>query len=115
MTFGQRLRVLRKAHQLTQRDLAAAVGVDFTYISKIENGKTPRLPSEALIRRLAVILETDPGELLDSAGKLDLRQLQRIAKDEPQAGVLLRRIQSGQLTRNQWHQIGKILEQGDGR
>ncbi len=39
MQFGQRVRVLRKQHNLTQRELAAKLGVSFTYISKVENKK----------------------------------------------------------------------------
>jgi transcriptional regulator with XRE-family HTH domain len=36
MTFGERVRELRKAKNLTLRGLAGQVGVDFTYLSKIE-------------------------------------------------------------------------------
>ncbi len=39
MTFGERVRELRLAKSLTLRDLAPKVGVGFTYISKIENGR----------------------------------------------------------------------------
>ena len=37
MQFGQRIRELRQARNLSQRELAGKVGVTFTYISKIEN------------------------------------------------------------------------------
>jgi len=36
MTFGERIRELRKAKNLTLRDVANRVKVNFTYISKIE-------------------------------------------------------------------------------
>lgn len=36
--FGERLRELRKARWLSLRDVAAFVGVDFTYLSKLELG-----------------------------------------------------------------------------
>jgi transcriptional regulator with XRE-family HTH domain len=39
MTFGERIRELRKASGLTLRALPGKVGVNFTYLSKIENGK----------------------------------------------------------------------------
>ena len=39
MTFGERVRQLRKAKNLTLRDLAAKVKINFTYFSKIENQK----------------------------------------------------------------------------
>ena len=35
--FGQTLRELRRSKKVTQRDLATRVGVDFSYISKVEN------------------------------------------------------------------------------
>lgn len=38
-TFGQTVKKLRKAKKLTQLELAERIGVDFTYISKIENDR----------------------------------------------------------------------------
>ena len=72
MRFGTRLRELRKAKNLSQRDLAVAVKVSFTYISKIENGKLDfgDYPSEDLIRKLAKALDADADELLILAKKV---------------------------------------------
>lgn len=67
--FGERLRELRKARRMSQRDLAEMVEVDFTYISKIENNQTP-LPSATTIHRIAQALDADEGELLLLAGKI---------------------------------------------
>ena len=53
-TFGQKIKRLRKAKKITQSELAESVGVDFTYISKIENDKGIRLPAESTIRKLAI-------------------------------------------------------------
>lgn len=71
-TFGERVRELRKAKGLTLRDLAAKVGVNFTYISKIENQKLSfgEFPSEDLIRSLAKALKGDVNELLLLAEKV---------------------------------------------
>ena len=71
-TFGERVRELRKAKNLSQRDLAAEVEVNFTYISKIENGKLEfsDFPSEKLIRRIAAALDGDVDELLLLADKV---------------------------------------------
>ena len=41
MTFGQRLRELRKEKSMTQKELAAKAKIDFTYLSKIETGVMP--------------------------------------------------------------------------
>ncbi|TET67120.1 MAG: XRE family transcriptional regulator, partial [Dehalococcoidia bacterium] len=53
--FGARLRELRILAGLTQRELAEKIGVDFSYLSKIENGVLPP-PSEKVILRLAEAL-----------------------------------------------------------
>ncbi len=37
MKFGQKVRTLRQAKGLSQRALAPMLGIDFTYLSKIEN------------------------------------------------------------------------------
>ena len=72
MTFGERIRELRKSKNLSQRDLATKVGVNFTYISKIENEKLDfgDYPSEDLIRKLAKALRADADELLILAEKI---------------------------------------------
>src|SRR4051794_7641666 len=72
MTFGQRIRTLRRAKTLSQRDLAERVGLNFTYLSKIENGKLDfaGYPSEETILKLAEALEADPDELLLMAEKI---------------------------------------------
>lgn len=72
MTFGEKIRRLRKALNLSQRDLAGKVKVNFTYISKIENEKLDfgDYPSEELILKLAKALEADTDELLLLAKKI---------------------------------------------
>jgi len=65
--FGAKLRELRKEAGLTLRELAEKVNVNFTYLSKIENGALPP-PSEKVIRQLAETLNADKDELLALAG-----------------------------------------------
>jgi transcriptional regulator with XRE-family HTH domain len=65
--FGTKLRELRKDAGLTLRELADSVGVNFSYLSKIENGVLPP-PSERVIERLARVLNFDKDELLSLAG-----------------------------------------------
>jgi len=67
--FGTRLRELRIQAGLTQRDLSEKVNVDFTYLSKIENGVLPP-PSEKVILKLAEVLNADKDELITLAGKI---------------------------------------------
>ena len=70
--FGERLRELRKAKNLSQRTLGSQVGVSFTYISKVENEKLDfgDYPSEELICKLAKALDVDEDELLILAEKI---------------------------------------------
>ena len=72
MTFGERVRELRKGKNLTLRELAAKLKVNFTYLSKIENQKLSfgEYPSEDLIRKLAKVLDGDVDELLLLAQKI---------------------------------------------
>lgn len=78
MTFGARLRELRKAKNLSQRALADEVGINFTYLSKVESEKLDfaQYPSEDLIRKLASALGGDVDELLLLAKKIpaDIRE-----------------------------------------
>jgi transcriptional regulator with XRE-family HTH domain len=69
-TFGQKLREFRLEKGMTLRALAEAAGVDFTYLSKIENDKVGYLPGAETIRDLAQALEVDAIELLELANKL---------------------------------------------
>ena len=70
-SFGAFLRSLRKQKKRTQRDLAGEVGVDFTYLSKVEN-ETPGFStvSEGTLLRLDEALGTDPDEMMTRAGKV---------------------------------------------
>ena len=66
MTFGEKMRAARKAKGIDLRTLAGVVGVHFTYLSKIENGKLGfgDAPGEGLISKLASALDADADELL---------------------------------------------------
>jgi transcriptional regulator with XRE-family HTH domain len=77
--FGIKLRELRQAKGLTLRGLAEVVGVDFTYLSKIENGKAGYLPGADTIRGIAEALDTDPLDLLRIADKVP-PEMKQIAK-----------------------------------
>lgn len=70
MTFGETIRDLRKANDLTQRELASKVGVSDTYISKIENQRLEHTPSIKTLQKLARALKTDELELMQQASKI---------------------------------------------
>ncbi len=60
--FAKNLKKLRKSRKLTQEKLAELVGVDFRYISFLENAKS--FPSCDLIEKLAAALNIDSSEFL---------------------------------------------------
>ena len=61
--FGEQLRQLRAARQLTQEELAAKAGFSRSYYNEIETGK--RNISLLNLYKLAQCLEVPPSELLD--------------------------------------------------
>lgn len=56
-TIGSRIRAVRTAKGLTQKELGAQVGMPSSRLSKAENGDNP-IPVSALVR-IAKALETD--------------------------------------------------------
>lgn len=60
--FGQKLRELRKQHNLTQKELASMIGVKNSIISFYEVGD--RIPSPEIIRKLAETLHVSADYLL---------------------------------------------------
>lgn len=67
-SFGKRIQELRQAKNLSQRELARKVEMDFGYLSKIENGRMSA-PNNEIVGRLAQVLGADLNELLYLAGK----------------------------------------------
>ncbi len=109
MDFGPFLRELRKGRRFTQQQLADAIGVDITYISKVENARVDP-PSEATIRKLAEVLEADPDLLLDRAGKA-IPDFKDAVAAEPQLALLLRTIGSRSLRPDQYQRMVAIAQE----
>lgn len=76
MEFGGFVRAKRVEKKVSLRKLAELVGINFTYLSKIESNDLPP-PAEDKIRLLAQHLELDADELFSLAQKIpgDLGQL----------------------------------------
>ncbi|MCI2105863.1 MAG: helix-turn-helix domain-containing protein [Intestinimonas sp.] len=66
--FGSTLYSLRRAHHLTQRNLAERVYVHISYISKFERGAVPPA-SDSMILRFAEAMDVAPDELLQAAAQ----------------------------------------------
>lgn len=67
--FANLLREKRRSAGISQRQLAEKAGVDFSYISKLENGRLPP-PSAETVQRIATILGCAIEELLAAARKM---------------------------------------------
>ncbi len=91
-TFGDTIRELRLGARLTQRQLAQTIGIDFTYLSKLENDHGEP-PSEETIAKLADAVGADRETLLALAGKIPL-ELKKLAGQDQQFAMLLRKLPS---------------------
>jgi transcriptional regulator with XRE-family HTH domain len=60
--LGEKLRELREARGLVQRQVAAALEIDTAYVSKIESNEKP--VSRNHLKKLAVLLSISEKELL---------------------------------------------------
>lgn len=118
MDFPERLRLLRKEAQLSQRDLAERIGVDFTYLSKIENGRVDP-PSETVLKgisqELAGVLGRDETELSDElitlAGKVP-SDLAETLSQKPWTVRLLRSIGEDVETAAEWRRLMRRRSEG---
>ena len=87
-SFGSRIQQLRRDHGMTQRQVAAELGIDFTYLSKLENDRGEP-PGEETVRGLAKLFSVDAEELLAKAGKVPT-ELRERAQGDVQFATLLR-------------------------
>ena len=106
-TFGQTVKRLRKAQRITQLELADKIGIDFTYVSKIENDRTLRAPAESTIRKLAEVLGADSEELILLANKIP-QDLHKTIVQEPLAVDFLRAVPK--FNDNDREEIRKLIE-----
>src|SRR3989338_11357 len=94
--LGKRLREIRHSNGLTQKALAAMIGMDYTYIGKIERAE--QLPSLRILIKISDALSLPlnrffmdestlrlinllPMEGYRAAGKTEMRELLRILED----------------------------------
>jgi len=108
VTLGQRVKELRKECGLTQRQLAERTGLDFTYLSKIENGRLEHTPSIRTLQDLARALEVDELELMDLANKVPA-VLEAIARDK-EALRFFRRATEAIRTPQGWRDLNAYLD-----
>jgi HTH-type transcriptional regulator, competence development regulator len=106
-TFGQSLREMRRSKGVSQRDLAEKVGVDFSYISKLENDRLPP-PAADTIVKICKELGIPPDELLASTGKMPTDVKESLSTS---TGALefVRQAHAMNLTENEWKTLTKRL------
>ena len=96
--FGEYIRSLREERResdasFSVRQVATRVGVEPSYLSKVERGQVAP-PSEATIKRLGEALSTDPDILLALAGKLSTDLKEIICKRPQLVAELIREIRN---------------------
>ena len=69
--FGDYLKSLREARELSQRQLAHMASLSNTEISKLESGERKK-PSPAVLKKLAPHLKVSYEELLKAAGIIEM-------------------------------------------
>ncbi len=88
-TLGDLVRQARVAKELSLRALASQVDCAPSYLNDIEYNR--RIPSEDVLRRIAVELNLDVDLLLAMAGRVGAGA-EEFMKSNPTAGVLFRRV-----------------------
>ena len=107
-TFGQTLKEIRRSKDITQRELATAVGVDFSYISKVENDRMPP-PAADTIVKICEKLDVPPDILLAMTGKMPTSIKEAIGEN-PAAQQFLREAQTMTLTDDEWGTLTQQLK-----
>lgn len=76
MTLGEKLRQLRQDKDLTQPQLADAIGIEQSYVSKLENGKY--VPSAEIFDRILGFFVLSVGEFVDGLDHGSRQRLRQI-------------------------------------
>ena len=90
--FGEVIRGARKNKGYSQRDLGKKIGVDFTYLSKLENNRADYPPKEDLIRLIAQHLELNEEELVFLAGRIPQKDSELLKQHYQAMPALFRRM-----------------------
>lgn len=108
-TFGLLLKNKRREANISQRDLAKRIGVDFSYISKVENDRLPP-PSADTIMKICEILECSSDVMLAMTGKIPTTIQDKIASKQS-AQEFLREAGEMGLSNEEWQALTASLKQ----
>ena len=84
MSFGEVLKDLRTKKGLSIKKLAPEVGLNYTYISKLENSKVN--PSPKVVKKISRYFHYNSDELLVTAGKIP-KDVEEILKNNPKEAI----------------------------
>lgn len=84
MKFSTLLKQLRQKRGVSIKKLAVELGVNYTYISKLENSKAN--PSPEVINRFAHYFDYNADELMIAAGKIP-KDIKEILKNNPKEAI----------------------------
>ncbi len=104
--FGKQVRYDRESAKMTVRDLAKEASIDYSYVSKIENGKATSKLSRDVVKSLALALNADELEYFRLSGLLP--EALACLKD-PKAREFLRRASESNLSGNDWEALERLL------
>ena len=88
MSFGSKLRLLRKSKKVSLRDLAKKLHYDRSYLSRVENNSVT--PSDELIKAAAKFFRVREEEFRIAAGKFP-KDIVDILSNHPEESVSLLR------------------------
>ena len=86
MNFGEKLKRIRTEKNLTQPQFAEAIGIEQSYLSKLENDKSQ--PSADMFSAILKALELDAAHFL---ADIDRKVLQTSLRHVPEVGLFLNR------------------------
>jgi len=107
-TFGNILKQVRRSQNMSQRELAEKVGIDFSYISKIENDRIPP-PAADTILKISSTLNAPVELLLSHSGKVT-NDLKDFISSNVEALRFLNEVKDMQLTNKEWKTLSTKLK-----
>ncbi|MBR8830387.1 MAG: hypothetical protein N5P05_003482 [Chroococcopsis gigantea SAG 12.99] len=91
-SFGEIIKGARKDKGYSQRELSERLGLDFTYLSKLENNRADYAPKEEVIRLLAQQLDLEAEELIFLAGRIPQQEEDLLKQHYKTMPTLFRRM-----------------------
>jgi HTH-type transcriptional regulator, competence development regulator len=105
--FGPTMRQLRREKGISQRQLAEGVGVDFSYISKVENGRLPP-PAADTVEAICQFLGVPSERLLALTGKVTSTVTEMLGSSQA-AQTFMQKAKHYNITEREWDELSLHL------